>query len=76
MKEPIEYKWDLIGAKLANLSDDEQSQFFMGFAKEIDSWETHYQKEMQMVSINKKLTKDVVEILVKYLPTICYKEAE
>lgn len=74
MKEPIEYKWDLIGAKLASLSDDEQSQFFTGFAKEIDSWETHYQKEMQMVSINRKLKKDIIEILIKYLPTICYKE--
>jgi len=40
MIETIEIKWDLLGAKLATLSDDEQSKFFEGFAFELSRYES------------------------------------
>ena len=69
MKE-IKINWDYMGAKLANLDDEEQAKFFIGFAKELDSWDTHYRKEMQMVHISLKLDKKIKEILNTYLTTI------
>lgn len=73
MKNEIEFNWFLIGAKIANSSDEAQSEFFRGFANEVDSWETHSQKELQMIMINKKLTQKIKDILEKYLPAIYYK---
>ena len=72
MKEII-FDWESIGAKLASLSDDEQSKFFTGFASELDSFDTHYSKEMQMISINRKLKPTTIDILEKYLPAISYE---
>lgn len=76
MRNEIEFDWYLIGAKLANSDDAEQSQFFSGFAKELDSWETHAQKEMQMCCVNSKLKDKVKEILKNYLPMLWYKDGE
>jgi len=70
MKKSFNIEWDILGAELANLSDSEQANFFHGFAKELDSWPSHYVREMQMVSINLKLDDKVRDTLEKYLSTI------
>lgn len=75
MLNTIEIKWDLLGAKLAALGDDEQSKFFMGFARELASFETHYQREVQMISVGDKLDERAKQTLEKYLPAMWYKDA-
>jgi len=72
MLEEITINWTALGAKLAVMSDEEQSDFFRGFINEIDSWDTHYKKEMQLVSIACKLTDKEKELL----STISYKECK
>ena len=67
MIDTIDIKWDMLGAKLASLSDNEQSKFFTGFAKELASFDTHYNREMQMMSVNGKLSKDVKKTLEDYI---------
>ena len=74
MIETIEIKWDLLGAKLASLSDDEQSKFFTGFAKELKSFDTHYAREMQMMFVNNKLNKEVKKTLEEYMPALWHEE--
>ena len=74
MIDTIEIKWDLLGARLATLSDEEQSEFFTGFAKELMSFETHYKREMQMTFVNGKMKKEVKKTLEKYLPALWYEE--
>lgn len=76
MKNEIEFNWYLIGAKLASLTDEEQSQFFTGFANELESWETHSQREMQMCYVNSKLKDKIKKTLKNYLPTLWYKGGE
>lgn len=56
--ESISINWEAAGAKLANLSDTEQSQFFRGFANEMKCYESKYLMNTQLASINIKLTKD------------------
>lgn len=73
MKE-IEFHWTAIGAKLASLSDTQQAAFFTGFAKEIDSFDTHYSKESQMFFVKDLLKPEIREILKRYLPCIWYEE--
>lgn len=68
--ETIDVKWDLLGAKLARLSDEEQGKFFTGFAFELNKFESTYMKQLQMCSINKKLSKEHKEILEESLPCI------
>ena len=72
--ETIEIKWDLLGAKLARLNDDDQAKFFTGFAKELKSWDTHYAREAQMLHINSNLCIDVKKTLEDYLPALWYEE--
>jgi len=55
--------WKLVGARLAVVSDDEQSEFFKSFCKEIFTWPTCYEREMQLLSVNKKLTENERELL-------------
>lgn len=74
MVDAIEIKWDVIGAKLATLSDEEQAKFFNGFAIELNNFETHFQRENQMLSIGDKLSEHIKNTLEKYLPSIWYKE--
>lgn len=78
MIETIEIKWDLLGAKLASLGDDAQSEFFKGFGKELasPSYESHYRREMQMLSINAKLPRDVKNTLSEYFPSLWYEDGE
>jgi len=35
--DTIKIEWDLLGAKLATLSDEEQGKFFKGFAFELSN---------------------------------------
>jgi hypothetical protein len=70
MKDLIEFKWDLLGAKLGSLSDEEQSAFFKGFAKELDSFESNYYKQIQMTSVKKLLDKKTKDVLKKYFPSL------
>jgi len=74
VKDIIDIKWDFLGAKLATLSDEEQALFFVGFAKELDSFESHYAKEMQLTNVNSKLSDKVKDVLKRYMPAIWYKE--
>lgn len=76
MKDLLEIDWGMMGAKVATLSDEQQALFFEGFVKELDSWETHYQKEMQMMYINSKLSNKAKEILKKYLSSLWYEDKQ
>lgn len=55
--------WAFIGASLANGEAEEQAAFFAAFANECKTWGTHFQVEMQMISILRLLTKEQIEIL-------------
>ena len=74
MKNEIEFNWYLMGAKVANESDESQAEFFRGFANEINSWETHSQREMQMINVNKRMTDKIKDILEKYLPALWFND--
>ena len=72
MINTIEIKWDLLGAKLASLGDEEQGQFFKGFARELDHYESSYLTEVQMLHIRDKLGAKEKLILENYLPYLWY----
>lgn len=59
MKKGImtEIDWEFIGAQLAVEDDEAQSKFFKSFIKEINSFETHFQGQQQLSSINFRLSK-------------------
>ena len=78
MTETIEIKWDLLGAKLASIGADEQSEFFKGFARELasPSYESHYRREMQMLYVNAKMSREVKETLCKYFPSLWYEDGK
>ena len=75
MLNTIDIHWDLLGAKLAALSADEQGEFFVGFARELDGYDTHYSREMQMAYVADKLTDRAKKTLGSYLPMLWYKDA-
>ena len=58
MKQSIDVNWELLGAELANLSDEEQGAFFRGFAIELKHYPSHHAAEMQCCFINGKLTPE------------------
>jgi len=72
--EVISIKWDLLGAKLAVLSDEEQAAFFTGFASELAAYDTHYAREMQMHFIAAKLKPSTIKTLRDYLPYIWFEK--
>lgn len=74
MKEIININWDLLGAKLAKLSDVEQGAFFHGFAQELNRYESKYAQCLQMAYVKDKLTKQDKDILEEVLPCLWYKE--
>jgi len=74
MKECIEYNWELLGAKLARLSDEEQGKFFHGFACELTHFESAHAAQLQMCFVQDKLTKKEQKILEENLPSLWYKE--
>lgn len=53
-----ELNWENLGAALAQAGSDEQIMFFKAFVKECKSWETSFQVEKQLASINLSLTTD------------------
>lgn len=73
MKKLMEVNWSIMGAEVAVMGDKEQAEFFTGFAKELEMFDTHYQRELQMLSVNDKLKKNIRDILEKYLPALWEK---
>lgn len=49
--EVININWRVLGAQLARMSDDEQYEFFSGFADEMNKYETFHQRDMQLCYI-------------------------
>ena len=74
MNESIILNWGLLGAKLANLSDNEQSEFLKGFAFELNRYESNYKIQIQMFSIKDKLNKKEIKILEESFSCLWYKE--
>lgn len=58
-----EIDWKLIGAELAREEDGEQGEFFKSFIKEINSFGTNHQGQLQLSFINDKLTAEEAEDL-------------
>lgn len=48
----IDIHWDVLGARLARLSNIEQSQFFKAFADEMNNYPTRYERDAQLVFIS------------------------
>jgi len=55
--------WSFIGATLANESDDAQAEMLNAMAKEMLSWGTRYQAEMQVANLCALLTEETKELL-------------
>jgi len=62
--------WALVGAELAKEDDHAQVEFFKSFLKECRTFGTDYQTDIQLMSINEKLTDDEKEMM----QTIGYME--
>ena len=50
--------WGHLGALVATRNDTEQAEFFKGFIKELKSFETNWQADMQLTYIAKHLSDD------------------
>ncbi len=59
MKKGIitEIDWDYVGAVFANEDAEVQAKFFKSMLKEMMTWETAYQSEKQLASVNDLLTE-------------------
>ena len=55
--------WEALGAELAQLTSDEQGEFFRGFTNEMNSYSSSYAKGMQLVSIAQELSEKQREVL-------------
>ena len=62
LEKPI-INWEYLGALLAEESDVEQVEFFKAFIAECRSFGTNNQAEMQLFTINKKLTDDEKDLI-------------
>lgn len=74
MIDTIEINWELLGAKLATLPDEEQGKFFKGFALELSHYESKHKAQLQMAYIAGKLSDKEKGILEDNLSMIWYKE--
>lgn len=65
MKQGIftEIDWARSGAYLANEDAADQAALLNSMAKEMLSWDTKYQAELQVASIREKLTEEARELL-------------
>ena len=72
MKKSITVNWKLLGAELANMSDNEQGEFFVGFAEEMLLWNTKHSQEGQCIMIGYKLNSGQKNIM----RTIGFEETE
>lgn len=59
----IPLNWTYIGALLANADDTEQAACFNAMAKEMGSWDTRHQAEMQIASVDRHLTPAAKDLL-------------
>lgn len=59
----IEIDWELAGARLAHLTDDDQVAFLRGFINECNKWGTRLEVERQLAMVNLKLTSEERETL-------------
>jgi len=48
---------------LANSSDTEQTDFFKAFVRKLETWETHFSREMQGCQVAKALTSREKDLL-------------
>lgn len=76
MNKAIEIQWDLLGAQLALLDSEKQADFFKGFAREMDNYDSKYKAESQMAFINLELEDRDKKVLEFLLPTLYYKDDE
>ena len=74
MLETIKIDWELLGSKLATLSDDEQAKFFTGFALELNHFESRHQAELQLAFVNKKFNEKERKIMEDLFPMLWYKD--
>ena len=74
MIETIEINWELLGARLANLSDNEQGAFFKGFACELNHYESRHKAQMQMAFVSDKLSDKDKQTLEDLLPMLWLKD--
>ena len=57
------YDWKLLGSLLANEDETIQADFFKAFVKEMATWGTTFQKQTQLIWVNKRLTDEEKDIL-------------
>ena len=50
--------WAQVGADLARGDSNDQTDFFKAFIKEMNSWGTRHQVEMQLAYVNGELSKE------------------
>jgi hypothetical protein len=74
MKRSIEVNWSIMGAELVEIGSPEQTLFFKGFARELMSWPTRYQKEFQAVAIAEGLSETEKEELKTFMECLWFKE--
>lgn len=56
--------WELVGAQLANEDAEIQAKALNAMAKEMLSWGTRHQAEMQVTAIQENMTEEAKELLV------------
>jgi hypothetical protein len=54
----IEIDYAVLGARLADEDAKLQAQFFHGLARELASWPSHFEQEVQFGSIARLLSKE------------------
>jgi hypothetical protein len=68
------FNWPVIGATVANLGDDNQADFLVGFANELSHWDPKSTVDMQFLAVGKrlkeKLTKEDKYTLIQCLECI------
>ena len=72
--ETVTIDLELFGAKFANMGSDEQAKFFKGLAKELSSWESNHQKQMQFAYIKRELKASDIDELSEVLIMIVKEE--
>jgi len=70
MKQAVTLNWKLVGAELASMDCKLQAEFFTGFICELMSWDTHMQREMQIIAIEKDMSEKDVKNFHKYVGVI------
>ncbi len=76
MIETITIRWELLGARLAALTSDEQAAFFNGFAAELDHYDSRYKAELQLGFVNSELTTKARATLKDLLPMLWVQSDE